>query len=779
MSDVTLSLDPAWPWSLPAVGLPVLGGLALALVALTVWTYAGMRGATWRRIGLVVLLRLFALVVALLVTVRPSLALKHVEGLEPSRLLVLFDASASMNTPDDFNNLSRWANANRIWSAKPVQQAVERLAREQKIEVVKYQGAEDIKPYDPTGPADGKRTDVGAWLHELWQRHHEDAHLRGLVLFSDGADNGKRYSALELARQKWRGKCPIDAFGHGNPDDARERKDVAATGIQVTPTPVPIKTRLTVKATVQAPGFAGASVRVGLWLQDSSGGPAKLAGEVQEKQLTSTQDNEIVLSTDAPDTPDEYKVTVKVEPLPDEASKTNNEISTYVPVTKEGVSVLWVEGKKRYETTFPIRYALGPDPRFRVYYAEPPTTSQAQAEKDWYQLDKRHYDVIVIGDVSANRFAEGNSDVFRKIKQLVQDKKTGLLLLGGYDTFAAGGWDRTPLKEILPVTMDRPGQLEEPARMKPTAEGLDYPFLKLRADRTANEELWSRVFDPLDGLTYLGKPASGATVLAKAGDEPLLVASRSGGGRLLAFGGDTTWKACRRSPEMLGDFNRFWKQMILWLAHQDTAGGNLWVELDRRRLLADGRDTLGFTYGLRGKTGIDLPAAEFNVKVVGPNQETLRVNTAKEGKENRGTLGSATAPGEYRLIVTGHGKDVDGSEVKDERVARFLVAIDDVEGTSTAADHVFLERLARESGGDFARADEQLVLQFLDKLKGQARLESRLKVEHWPDWRRHPASDSWGDQLAALWKSSALICFVLFVALLCAEWGLRRWWGWV
>src|SRR5689334_269682 len=100
MSDLSLSLDPAWPWSLPAVGLPLLAGVALALVLLTVWTYTGMRGASARRVVLIVLLRLGALAVALLVVARPSVAHKQIEGLEPSRLLVLFDASASMNVTD-------------------------------------------------------------------------------------------------------------------------------------------------------------------------------------------------------------------------------------------------------------------------------------------------------------------------------------------------------------------------------------------------------------------------------------------------------------------------------------------------------------------------------------------------------------------------------------------------------------------------------------------------------------------------------------------------------
>ncbi len=39
------------------------------------------------------------------------------------------------------------------------------------------------------------------------------------------------------------------------------------------------------------------------------------------------------------------KVALKVDPLPGEISQLNNEISTYVTVTKEGISVLYVEGK--------------------------------------------------------------------------------------------------------------------------------------------------------------------------------------------------------------------------------------------------------------------------------------------------------------------------------------------------------------------------------------------------------------------------------------------------
>src|SRR5947209_8370306 len=95
-ADLGLSLEPA----LPALGVPVLLVIALALAALTVWTYLGVQRATWRRVFTVVLLRLLALAAALLMLLRPSFAMTQLEGLELSKLFVLFDASESMSVAD-------------------------------------------------------------------------------------------------------------------------------------------------------------------------------------------------------------------------------------------------------------------------------------------------------------------------------------------------------------------------------------------------------------------------------------------------------------------------------------------------------------------------------------------------------------------------------------------------------------------------------------------------------------------------------------------------------
>src|SRR5688572_25699812 len=140
--NFTFGLDPAWPWSLPGAGPLALIATALALVVLTCWTYLGVRGATFGRVMLVLFLRLATLAVALLVVLRPSLAFEELEGLEPSKLIVVLDATESMNVKDEFNNESRWESARRIVSAPAVVGALKRLHADEKVQVVFYQAAD-------------------------------------------------------------------------------------------------------------------------------------------------------------------------------------------------------------------------------------------------------------------------------------------------------------------------------------------------------------------------------------------------------------------------------------------------------------------------------------------------------------------------------------------------------------------------------------------------------------------------------------------------------------
>jgi uncharacterized membrane protein len=760
-SPVEFAADPAWPWSLPRVGMPALAVVAIVLTLLTLWTY---RGATPRRVAVVVALRLLALFLALITLLRPAFAFRD-DLKVPSTLILVADRSASMSVRDEVDNKSRWATLQRALGA--CRDQLDRLRDEHNMTIVLAQFAEEVADYDAEAQPDGQRTDFGRMLHTLHQRYSAEPHLRGLLILSDGADNGTLYPALAEAA-RWRGLgCPVSTFALGQPTTRIDQRDIAITTLTPEPAPVPIKGKLTVRATLDAPGFENREVQLHLLIDSEE-------KKTQTVRLPKSIGNEVEMTIDAPATQGEYKLTLRADPLLGEATTANNEISTYLTVTKEGLSVL-VVGRLQTELSF-IRSALAGDPRFRLFESVRQTSKAGSpGETDLFQFDKQAYDVIILGDVSAERLRAASPNADAKIEELVREKRVGLLMTGGADSLGRD-WQGTKIAGALPVELDGT-QSDERISFVPTREGLNNFVLRLSANPKESEQLWARLNDPsnrclLDGYTRLGRVKRGAVVLARAKDRdtgpPLLVQQTYGHGRTAALAVDTTWRWHRlglpKSTEGQELHARFWKQLVIFLAQQEDQGGAVWVKPDVRRLAAGGK--VSFAVGLRGKTGIDLPEGKFEVTVVPPDGgQPEPVPTARERDGQRGTFWKTDKPGEYTLKVHGTGKDVDGQTVEDTKTARFLVYRDDTELLRQAADHDFLTKLASAGGGKFYRADD--LPKVLRELERAAPAAGRQKAVYWPDWRRATL----GGFLPGL--------FMAFVAVLGLEWGLRRYWGMV
>jgi uncharacterized membrane protein len=768
IGSVNLTMDPTWPWSIPGTGFAALVVAALALMGITVWTYYGVQNTSRTRIIILVGLRLSALLLAFLAVLRPSLAIQA-PFKNPSTLLIALDRSQSMTISDQHDGLSRWDYLKKLMTE--CQPDLDRLRDDYQVSVRVATFADDLGEFAPDKPADGTRTDFGAMLQALYERNSGERFLRGLLVLSDGADNGSRYPALNIATRLRQLPCPISTFAFGKTTTSSNQSDLAWTQINPEPVPVAIKGKLTVKGLLDAPGFDKATVRVHLELNDKE-------VTANDFRLSKPQGNEIQLVCDAPAEPGEMKVTLKVDALPGEITQLNNEISTFVTVTKEGISVLYVEGKfGSWEPKY-IRMALSQLPNVRLFQAvrlsnDPPPPG----EKDLFQFDKQHYDVIIIGDVSAKRFSGGDPAILEALNKLVYEKGAGLLMIGGYETFGGSDWNDTDVAKMLPVRLESSEQIEGKVKMVPTPDGLRHFVMRL-ADREAdNAALWDRL-PSLDGATKLGTPKPAAFVLAKsARGEPLLVGQLNyGQGRTLAFAGDTTWRWCRSLEDMRLQA-RFWQQMILWLAKKEESDGNILVLPDSRRLAAGSR--LGFRVKMRGKGGVEIAPenTQIEVSVRQPDGTEIKAPVADQQGELRGSFLKTDFPGEYELIARGSGKERDGTVLENLPAARarFVIYRDTAEMARQAADHAFLERLAAAGGGKAYQAEG--FKQFVRDLASQPMAQGATKPRLWPDWRKAPASRAPHAQVGALVSSGILLCYVLFVACLCTEWLLRRLWG--
>lgn len=758
LPDITLTFDPAPPWATPGWGPLALTFIAIALVAFTFFTYRG-KNIPARRLATIVSLRLIALIIALLTVLRPALAV-HEEDKTPSSMIFALDCSKSMTVADEIDNKSRWQTLERI--LKRSEDALAKLRDEYNVSVKMHRFAEEVYS-DDRGP-DGTRTDFGQMLKTMAQTYGQERALRGLFIVSDGGDNGTRYPAQSEAARFRALNCPVNTFVLGRQNTSAQVKDLAITAAIPDPAPVPVKGKLTVRATIDAPGFENARVTVRLLID----GEEVVATEAT---MMKSNGNEVTLETVAPATPGEVKLTLKVDPRPGEANTVNNAFSTYLSVSKEGISVLIVD-RLRLELKY-IRRALAGDPRFRVFEAIRQTDDAPRGSAaELYQFDAQAYDVIIIGDVTSRRLAGGDPRNLSKIEELVRLKGAGLLMIGGQDAFSAGSWMNTPVGDAMPVLMDAGGQVDEPVQLLPTPLSRGDYVMKIGPDPVASETLW-RKLPALPGFTRLGRRKEAAVVIGQsANGTPLLVRQQYGRGRTAAFALDMTylWQQLGqfqnpRTTEGIDAHARFWRQLLLYLAQQEETEGSVWIKPDVRRISVGSK--IPFSTGVRGKTGLDLPDAKFNIQVEGPDGKPLPdpVPTTRDKDADRGTFWKTEQPGEYKFKVKGAAKDADGTAIEGEAFARVIVFQDDTELLRPAADHDFMARLAQAGGGEAKLADD--LPKFLEDLAGKPLTGVGMKVRYLPDWR--------ATKLGAF----PPMLFGLFVMLLGLEWGLRRWWGMV
>jgi uncharacterized membrane protein len=742
-------------------GQALLLVVPLALVGLTIWTYLGAPGATRQRIASLLILRLLAFLVILLLIVRPTLGVPDQNQVR-SLLIIAADASRSMSIQDELGNQSRWDLLLRqLEKSDPI---LQRLRDEQQTDVQIVRFATDVADLrlDDPGEADGKHTEIGRMLRDLFARREGGRPPRALLLLTDGADNGNVPALGEASR--WRSlPCPIHTFACGKPNLGDRQNDVALTSIVTEPAPVPVKGKLVVKLLVDAPGFENTTVRLRLFIND-------VEVKSQDEVLQLTIGNEVKIECNAPPEPGEFKVRVVAEdparrgqPPPGDLVPSNNVIETFATAVKGGISVLYVDKRRGHEPQG-ICDALDRDVRIRrttVWLTgERPVDPNAA---DLFELDRQQYDVIIFGDITAAAIRAIRPKALEDIAKQV-DEGAGFLMLGGYNTFDNGDWKGTPIEPLIPVELDgsHPGQVEdEEVKVEPLDAGLRSYLMRID-DSKDLKTAWGSL-PKLEGIARLGRPKGKATPLAKAAgrDDLILVSGEWGKGRTLAFAGDTTHRWVR-TPETALMHTRFWRRVVIWLAKQEDAEGSVWVKPDTRRLPVRGE--LGFSVGVRSKGGVDLAGGTYKVEIIAPGGEHIPIPTASTPNDTRGVFTRTDAPGEYRIEVQGEATDPTTNEVvRGQTSARFLVFDEDLEMMRRAADHEFLRKLASSGGGDFHRVED--LPAFLQQLLSNPLARVKPKLILWPDWR------STGRSPYLWWILGA------FVALLSTEWVLRRKWG--
>ena len=744
----------------PVIGWWLVAALAVVLLGLLFLGPARSRTSGVRR-GVLAGLRMLVILLLIFAMLRPTLVWTKITK-QAATLLVLVDRSRSMLVTDAVGKKTRWdAAKTALEDARP---ALDKLAEDVEIKVFTFDSAAHAVDYSPgklelPEEPDGVQTALGSSLDQVLKAQ-SGKRLAGVIVLSDGAqraypphDLPPQLPARRMADLGYR--LYAVAFGQGR--GPGQTRDIALDELQV-PGAVFVKNVLPVTTVIRFEGMENQSVPDQL-LAETSPGKMEVVGA---KQVAAKQDGERVPVTQewTPETPGEFKISVRVPPQPGELVTTNNEISTFVTVLKGGLNVLYLEGNPAGEQKF-LRWSIhSPDINLVPHILRADRADETRPADLAEQFTPGKYDVYILGDLDSIVFHDS------ELAQLAQtiERGAGFMMLGGLHSFGPGGYGNTPLADVLPIRFDRLERqnfgekiredlhLPGPLQMRPTREGAGQ-YLTLLAKPAQNAAAWAAL-PPLAGANKFAGLKPTAHVLIESQDRrPLLVAGEYGAGRVLAFAGDSTWRWWMRGHE--AEHKRFWRQVVLWLARKDEGTeGKVWIKLEQRRYGPGAR--VEFTAGAQNAQGEPLPDARFEAEVLLPDGKRsslrLRRDPAAPPGEMSGTFLETQAVGDYTLIVTATR---DAEAVGTAR-ARFLVFEQDLELNNPAADVGALENLAEMTSGK--RVPPEQLPALLAELKAgtkELEVETQSKDTLWDKWP----------------------FFLCFTALLVLEWFLRKRWG--
>ena len=587
--------------------------------------------------------------------------------------------------------------------------------------------------------------------------------LGGLLLVSDGADNGGAADPVVTAQDFGARQVPIFTVGVGKESIPEDIGIVDVSSVET----VLEGSVFTVQAGIIHQGFEGQEVEISV-----RDGEEVVASEIVTlgvSEVTRRYELEIT-----PERPELIVYDLQVELQPGEIIEENNSYSFLVDNSeKSALDVLYVEGHPRNEYKF-IRRALEGDESIRLatYLQTGPEKYYRQGIESSTELSSGfpstkeelyRYEAIILGDIEENFF---NADELQMIEDFVAERGGGFLMSGMVDEEFIG----TPIADILPLTLIEesflPGHLRGGTRRgdHPTGElfyprltnnGEFSPILRLSGEDSENGNLW-RQLPELQGVFVTGRIKPGATVLMEHPVLqyqnqllPIIAQQRYGSGRSMSVNTASTWRWQMMLPSDDQSHETLWRQVLRWLAVSSPERIN--IDFDREY------------YNVGDEVNVTVVA--LNDQYEPDNDATLWMQTETPGEqitdtpmewdiEEEGVYRAnftVEEEGVFNLLVDVASAAADAELESSEKRAAFVVTPSLREFNNAGMDAGLLGRISQESGGSYFE---------LSDVDGLAD-----RVEFTPNaYSREVEID--------LWDKPWLLA--LLISLLCIDWATRR-----
>jgi uncharacterized membrane protein len=525
--------------------------------------------------------------------------------------------------------------------------------------------------------------------------------IGAVVLLSDGADNTGGIDLPTLSEVK-RYRIPIHTVGYGR---EKMERDIELVDVQA-PTRVLAESRLSAQVTLRSAGYENRRARVTV----KDGGKTLATKEITLKGDGKEQTEPILFNAGNVGI---KTLNVTVEGLDGEDNKSNNSLTRLVSAESGRPRILYIEGEPKWEFKF-LRRAIEDDKSLQLTSMLRTTQNKVyrQGIETPEELEKGFpatvdelfkFQGIIIGGVEANYFTPTQLEL---LKQFVDRRGGGLLWLGGRGGLGDGGWGKSTMADLLPVTLtDRKDSFHrDPATVELTAAGRDSLLCRLDDDSARNVDRWKKL-PYLQNYHEAGTPKPGAVVLAELiptsrGRHPLLVTQNYGRGRTAVFASSGSWRWQMSQPVEDKSHEMFWQQMLRWM----VAGTHGPVISSVPRTVFADEQRIPIRVDARDKTYLPLADGRVEATVTGPDNTSDRVELRPD----------PSAPGIYTADYAAPkpGSYVVETMVRrgDEEVGRDVLTFRREDGVAenfhTEQNRELLEKLASETRGKYYRPDE-------------------------------------------------------------------------
>jgi uncharacterized membrane protein len=740
-----------------SVNAAIISG-CLALIILLVWVlYRKTTASVSGRIRMFLFLfKSTALVILFICLLQPMLTTSKLIP-QKRTIAVLVDNSRSMTIRDTGEKQSRGERASRLIFDKNGLR--DRLGENFRLRFYRV----DSSTHPISGPQDlsfkGSVTSLAQGLKYAGEAL-KGLPLSGLVLVTDGGDNSNADPLGEARILKSLG-MPVFTVGVGSRSVPKDRAITRVTTARTVMEGAIVEVNVTVKNQ----GYENRDME--LILQEGDRIIAAKKVRPENRGTTRRYTFEV-----APEGEGLQVYTVRIPEEKDEIITENNRRSFLLNHIDKRMDILYIEGHPRNEYKF-IQRAIGKDKVLRLptYLQTGPQKFLRQGIESPEELasgyprkkeDLYRYEAIILGDISGNFFT---ADQMAMTREFVSERGGGFLMLGGSSAFDEG-FIGSPIADVLPVTLLRESRLpprlrgspskgEHPAGQKfklhLTSEGRQSKMLHLGLGGEMNLNFWDKM-PQLQGVNVTGRVKPGATILAvhptlkhRNMPVPVMAYQRYGRGRTMVITTASTWRWQMLMPHDDMSHERFWRQVLRWLA----AASPDMVELTLDRDSYGPGDEVKVRVRASDETYAPINRKAVWLKKTNPEGTIQDIQLDWSIEEDGIYTGAFNVrnKGVYKLEVS----LTSASGESPEASIAFLVSESDQEYHNAGMDAVLLNAIAEASGGKYYSH------------KNAARLAD--------DLQRGQQADSAAVE-KEIWDIP-LVLFILF-ALFSLEWMIRR-----